>query len=92
MSTVPPDADRRVDATGLLCPEPVMMLHNALREMQAGEVVELVSTDPSSDRDVRRLSEFLLHPLLHTAHDNNVYRFWIRKKNRSEDAPVWTNS
>ncbi len=85
---VPPEADRLVDATGLICPEPVMMLHNALREMQAGEVVELVSTDPSSDRDVRRFSEFLLHPLLHADISDGVYRFWIRKKNRSDRAPV----
>ena len=80
--------DRRVDATGLLCPEPVMMLHNALRELQAGEVVELLATDPSTDRDVRRFSEFLQHPLLHTECEQGVYRFWIKKKNRSESAPV----
>ena len=31
----------KVDAKGLLCPEPIMMLHKAMQELKSGEKVEL---------------------------------------------------
>ena len=33
------DSDHAVDATGLKCPEPVMMLHAAIRRAGSGETV-----------------------------------------------------
>ncbi len=33
------DAQHELDATGLLCPEPVMMLHNKVRDMKPGDVL-----------------------------------------------------
>ena len=39
------DSDHAVDATGLKCPEPVMMLHAAIRRAEAGETVLLTATD-----------------------------------------------
>jgi len=37
---------KQLDAQGLMCPEPVMLLHNAVRDMQAGELLEVLATDP----------------------------------------------
>ena len=44
----------KVDAKGLLCPEPIMMLHKAMQELKSGEKVELYATDPSTERDIDR--------------------------------------
>ena len=41
-----------IDATGLTCPEPVMLLHAAIRQLSAGQCVRLRATDPSTERDV----------------------------------------
>ena len=34
-----------VDASGLKCPEPVMMLRNALRKVDTGTCLKLIATD-----------------------------------------------
>ena len=68
-----------LDTRGLLCPEPVMMLHNAVRDMQAGEVVEVIATDPSTERDVPRFCTFLKHQLLHQEMVDKAYHYYIRK-------------
>ena len=71
--------DHEVDAVGLKCPEPVMMLHAAMRRVAPGDIVRLTATDPSTQRDVAKSWELLGHHLLdHTAvADHVVYR--VRK-------------
>ena len=68
--------DQQVDATGLKCPEPVMMLHAAIRRAGVGDVVCLTATDPSTQRDVPSFCEFLGHSLLETnlTHEKFIYR------------------
>lgn len=73
-------AYHKVDATGLLCPEPVMMLHNKIRVINAGEIVRLTATDTSTQRDVSRFCEFLAHPLLAQSQQENEFIYWIKKK------------
>ena len=54
MSDTLPNPDAQLDARGLFCPEPVMMLHNAVRDLGAGECLEVLATDPSTQRDIPR--------------------------------------
>ena len=44
------DSDHEVDATGLKCPEPVMLLHAAIRRAEPGETVLLTATDLHTTR------------------------------------------
>mgnify|MGYP003338444951 CR=1 FL=1 len=69
-----------LDARGLFCPEPVMMLHNRVRDMASGEELLVVATDPSTQRDIARFCEFLGHALLESAEADGEFRFRIRKK------------
>lgn len=43
---------RRLDASGLSCPLPVLKARKALMEMQPGESLEVVTTDPMSIVDM----------------------------------------
>lgn len=72
--------DQRLDARGLYCPEPVMMLHNAVRDMGAGELLEVLATDPSTQRDIPRFCEFLGHELVEEASGEGEFRYLIRKQ------------
>jgi tRNA 2-thiouridine synthesizing protein A len=56
-----------IDATGLKCPEPVMMLRNALRNVDAGVCIKLVATDPSTLRDIPTMCRFMHHQLVSEA-------------------------
>ena len=73
------DSDHEIDATGLKCPEPVMMLHAAIRRAEAGETVRLTATDPSTQRDVVNFCEFLGHNLLESTADDGQFTYRVRK-------------
>lgn len=45
------DVQREVDTRGLNCPLPILKAKKALAELQSGELLRVVSTDPSSMRD-----------------------------------------
>lgn len=70
-----------LDARGLYCPEPVMMLHNKVRDMKAGELLEVMATDPSTTRDIPKFCGFLGHELLaqEVLEAKKEYRYVIRK-------------
>ena len=69
-----------LDACGLYCPEPVMMLHNKIREIESGDVLRLLATDPSTTRDVPKFCLYLGHELMHESQDGDKYLYLIRKK------------
>ncbi len=71
--------DSQLDATGLLCPEPVMLLHNAVRDIEVGQVIEVLATDPSTRRDIPQFCQFLGHELLVQEERDGNFRYLIRK-------------
>lgn len=73
------DIHKRLDARGLVCPEPVMLLHRTVREVAAGELIEMVATDPSTERDVPKFCLYLGHELVSETQDGGEYRYYIRK-------------
>lgn len=73
------DVDKTLDASGLLCPEPVMMLHNEVRDAATGEVIKVIATDPSTQRDIPKFCSFLGHELLKQEEADQQYLYYIRK-------------
>ena len=71
---------KEVDALGLICPEPIMMLHSAVRDAAPGEVIRVLATDPSTVRDITQFCEFLGHELVEHYEENEQFIFFIRKK------------
>ncbi len=72
--------DKSLDASGLLCPEPVMMLHKVMREAAIGNLIEVIATDPSTLRDIPKFCLFLGHELVDQKETEKSYFFYIRKK------------
>ncbi|MEH6549792.1 MAG: sulfurtransferase TusA [Pseudomonadales bacterium] len=73
------DIDAQLDATGLYCPEPVMMLHNKVRDIDVGALLEVVATDPSTQRDIPKFCSFLGHELVKQFVQDQKYFYYIRK-------------
>lgn len=69
-----------LDARGLRCPEPVMLLHNRVGELAPGAVLQVWATDPSTERDITRFCQFLGHELLDTDTEGEVFYFRVRKR------------
>jgi tRNA 2-thiouridine synthesizing protein A len=68
-----------LDTCGLFCPEPVMLLHNIVRDMAEGDTVEVVATDPSTQRDIPKFCTFLGHPLLSQCVEEDRFCYVIQK-------------
>ncbi len=68
------------DASGLMCPEPIMMLHGKVRNMAEGEVLEVIATDPATERDIPKFCQFLGHELLSVETKEGKYIYLIKKK------------
>jgi tRNA 2-thiouridine synthesizing protein A len=77
--TEQPEADHLLDASGLFCPEPVMLLHNKIRDIASGEVLRVVATDPSTRRDIPKFCLFLGHSLLVQEESDGRFLYLIRK-------------
>lgn len=69
-----------LDARGLRCPEPVMLLHNRVRELDGGTVLQVWATDPSTERDIARFCQFLGHELVSSDTGGEILYFRIRKR------------
>ena len=73
------DSDAQLDTQGLLCPEPLMLVRNRVRDLESGQVLHIVATDPSTQRDFSNFCRFMGHELLKAEVDSKILQFWIKK-------------
>jgi tRNA 2-thiouridine synthesizing protein A len=72
-------ADHQLDALGLRCPEPVMMLRLKIRSMAEGESVVVIADDHSTSRDIPSFCRFMGHTLLASELSEKPYRYVVKK-------------
>ena len=69
-----------LDCSGLLCPMPVVKTKKAMKGLNTGEVLEMISTDPGSMPDMHAWAIQTGNELLEaTDQGGNVFRFLIKK-------------
>ena len=71
--------DETLDATGLLCPLPVLKAAKRLRAMPAGAVLELRANDPAAVVDVPHFCAEQGHTLLSAQDADGIQTYRIRK-------------
>ena len=71
--------DLVLDTVGLFCPEPVMLMHNKIRDIESGQLLKVLATDPSTKRDIPKFCTFLGHELLSQDDIDGQYHYMIRK-------------
>lgn len=71
--------DKEVDATGLLCPLPVLRARKVLASMAAGETLRLLATDPAAVVDVPHYCAGAGHLILAIEPGDDVTAYVIRK-------------
>lgn len=72
--------DRELDARGLNCPLPVLRAKKALNEMQSGQVLKIVATDPGSVKDFQAFSKQTGNELLSHATIQKDFIFYLKRK------------
>lgn len=71
--------DLELDATGLMCPLPLLRLKKALQSLEGGQVVRVLATDPASVLDFGVFLEQMGHEMLERTEETGVYCYLIRK-------------
>jgi tRNA 2-thiouridine synthesizing protein A len=72
--------DKEVDARGLNCPLPILRAKKALNDMQAGQVLKILATDPGSVKDFQAFSKQTGNELLKHAEANREFTFFLKRK------------
>lgn len=72
-------SDRTLDATGLLCPEPVFRARQALADMDSGQVLELRADDPLVEIDMAVFCRRTGHEMLESGQVDGCWTFLVRK-------------
>lgn len=72
--------DKFLDCTGLLCPMPVVKTRKAIKEMEVGQILEMIATDPGAMPDMEAWAKQTQHELLLAQKDgDSKFRFLIKK-------------
>ena len=73
------DVNQEIDTSGLKCPIPVLKAKKALRGMDAGETLRVISTDPSSAVDFIDYCDNTGYELLESSKESSSFIYVIRK-------------
>lgn len=73
------DALEILDTQGLFCPEPIMMLHAKIDDLDSGQSILVLASDPATKRDIPKFCQFLGHSLLLEEEKEQVFRYVIQK-------------
>ena len=73
-------ADQTLDAKGLNCPLPILKAKKALKSLEGGQVLEVLSTDPGSVADFAAFCRTTGNELVEENEADGIYTYLIRKK------------
>lgn len=71
--------EKKLDAIGLFCPEPVFRTKIEIERMQVGQVLTVIADDPAAEDDISRWVTRNGHTLLDMKKDGNSITFKIKK-------------
>lgn len=72
-------ATQTLDTKGMNCPLPILKTKKAMKGLNAGETLEVLSTDPGSVKDMEAFCKSTGNKLLETNEDGGVYTYVIEK-------------
>ena len=72
--------DQFLDCSGLLCPMPIVKTSKAIKELQSGQILKLVATDPGSPPDMEAWSRQTGNELLRSTTEGGKFVFYLKKK------------
>ena len=74
------DAQKEIDTRGLNCPLPILKAKKALSELEAGQVLKVLATDPGSVRDFQAFARQTGHELLEQSTVGEEFVHYLRRR------------
>lgn len=79
MSTTELEADLVLDCSGMLCPMPVAKTAKAIKQLEVGQVLKMIATDPGAPPDMDAWSKQTGHAMLASTQEEGKYVFFFRR-------------
>lgn len=74
------NAQKEIDTRGLNCPLPILKAKKALADMDSGQVLKVVATDPGSMRDFQAFSRQTGHELVEQQTEGDEFIHFLRRR------------
>ena len=71
--------DREIDASGLNCPLPILRARKAMMDMERGQTLRVVCTDPGTVNDFEAFSRQTNNALLSSGEEGGKFVYVIKK-------------
>lgn len=68
-----------LDLKGLACPMPVVKVSKGIKEVEMGEVIEALTTDPGSLTDFPAWAKTSGNEIVKTDQETDVIKFYIKR-------------
>lgn len=72
-------AHKVLDCTGLLCPIPVIKTSKAIQEIEVGQILKMIATDPGAPADMEAWAKQTGHELLASDQEDGKFIFFIKR-------------
>ena len=74
------DAQKEIDTRGLNCPLPILKAKKALADLESGQVLRVLSTDPGSVRDFQAFARQTGNELVEQTNVGNEFVHLLRRR------------
>ena len=75
-------ADVVIETLGLFCPVPIIKTSQAMKTIDAGGVVEVISDDPAIEFDMPAWCKSHGHKIISVEKEGKTYRYFVEKRGK----------
>lgn len=72
--------DRDLDVKGLNCPLPILRTKKALADMESGQILRVLATDPGAQKDFPAFARQTGNELLEQREEGSTFEFYLKRK------------
>lgn len=72
--------DLYVDARDCACPLPLLKAKQGLHQLQSGQILHIVATDPGSWRDIPAFCKIAGHKIVRSETLADQFCYWLQKR------------
>jgi TusA-related sulfurtransferase len=74
------EINKSVDARGTACPGPLLAAKKAIGDISSGEIMEILSTDEGTKRDIPKWAAKKGHEYLGTIEESGYFKIYMKKQ------------
>jgi len=68
-----------LDCRNLFCPSPVLKAREAMDQMESGQLLRILASDPAAEEDIKSWAKWAGHQVLEFAKNGGELIFLVRK-------------